>query len=305
MTETNNKLKHLCLGTALWGWEGAEVDCFGVLDEFYKNGHRYIDTATIYPIDKKPQSCGRSLELVGEWSKANGVDDLKVIVKLGGVNNLGSNENDLSFEFLKYENEKISSLLGENYYCSMIHWDNETKPELIEQYCHHFKQANRASRLGLSGIKDWKGYFEYLSDDLYLEVKNNILFDGVSTIPLRDKQDRVFVYGTSVSGLKLDRKDYKTGSYVGLARGAEFHDEQIKKLNIENILNYLDRSQAVENFYHLGMILNQSDDRVFGIIIAPRTNEQLRDIFEFRDSLVNHLIKEYRLFSKSYKYFLN
>ena len=303
MTEPNNQLKHLCLGSALWGWEGAEVDCFGVLDEFYKNGHRYIDTATIYPIDKNPQSCGRSLELIGEWAKANGVDDLKTIVKLGGVNNLGSSENDLSLEFLKSENEKVFSLLGENYYCSMIHWDNETKPELIEQYCQHFKQANRASRLGLSGIKDWEGYFECLSEDLYLEVKNNILFDGVSTIPHRDKLDRVFVYGTSVSGLKLSG-EYDARSYVKLARGNSFHDQQVVKLNIKEIKKYMGNSQVVENFYHLGLVYNETIDEVFGTIIAPKNVNQLSNVFEMRNRLHTFYDQEIEQTKKQFPHFL-
>lgn len=304
MTETKKQLKHLCLGTALWGWIGADVDCYGVLDEFYQNGYRYLDTATIYPIDKNEASCGKSLDIIADWTKANGVSDLKAIVKLGGVNNLGSSENDFSKEFLKSENEKIYNLLGKNYYCSMIHWDNERSQELVEQNCENLKQENRASHLGLSGIKDWDKYLDKFSEELYLEVKNNILFDGVGTIPLRDREDKVFVYGTSVSGLKLDKNDYQSGSYVGLARDNDFHDQQIGKINSESIRDYFEKSRVVNSFYHLGIMLNESHNNVDGIIVGPRTRDQLNDILSFRDQLTNYIDNEIKLFNESYLEFL-
>ena len=304
MTEPNNQLKHLCLGTALWGWEGAEVDCFGVLDEFYKSGHRYIDTATIYPIDKNPETCGKSLEILSNWIKANGVYDLKVIVKIGGVNNLGSSENDLSLEFLKSENEKVHNFIKKNYYCSMVHWDNENRGDVIQKYCENLNLANLATHIGLSGVNNWSQYFDFLDKDLYLEVKNNILFNGVEKIPTRDRKDKVFVYGTSVSGLKLDKSEYQNNSYVGLARGSDYHEQQIQKIYTENIQRYFCESGVIQNFYHLGLMLNENVEGVFGIIIAPRTKEQLKDIFNFRVSLIKSLDSEKELFSRRLKGFL-
>ena len=87
------------LGTAKWGVTISKIKALKILDKFYDYGGRNIDTATNYPINSKPYDLGLALEWLIDWSYDNNIKDLKVLLKLGAVDNSGSSKTDLTFIF--------------------------------------------------------------------------------------------------------------------------------------------------------------------------------------------------------------
>ena len=71
--------KDLILGTSLWGWTVKKKECFKILDTFYNNGYRWIDTATNYPINSDIKYFRYAENLIAEWIKNN--DRFKYRVK--------------------------------------------------------------------------------------------------------------------------------------------------------------------------------------------------------------------------------
>ena len=84
--------KDLILGTSLWGWTVKKKECFKILDTFYNNGYRWIDTATNYPINSDEKYFRYAENLIAEWIKNNDINDLKIISKIGSLNNLGGGQ---------------------------------------------------------------------------------------------------------------------------------------------------------------------------------------------------------------------
>ena len=80
-------MKNLALGTAMWGWTVDKEICFKMLDLFYESGERYIDTACNYPINGLSKDRYASENIIAEWIKINGVNDLNIIYKLGSITN--------------------------------------------------------------------------------------------------------------------------------------------------------------------------------------------------------------------------
>ena len=84
----------LILGSAMWGWTLDAPAAFTLLDQFYAAGFRKIDGATNYPLNGVPTDFRGSENILAEWIKAHGVQDLEIIMKVGSISNQYSPEQD-------------------------------------------------------------------------------------------------------------------------------------------------------------------------------------------------------------------
>jgi aryl-alcohol dehydrogenase-like predicted oxidoreductase len=279
--------KELALGTALYGWGIEKTVAFNLLDIFYKNGFRFIDSAYNYPINSQPKSLNASMNILSEWIAAHQIRDMKIIYKAGSILNENTPENNLTIPNLKNNIElSINKFGSSNIESFMIHWDNQEDTyskhhfkdifSLLKQYNIHF---------GLSGISYPKIYQNSLSDInmLYTQGKHNIFFSDISKYDcLVVPNKRFFSYGISVSGLKLNKEDYTKHSYVSLARQPSFHDNIMTEKNKQKLIRFFDKYPYAKSMYHTGIILNEKNKNVFGYMVAPRSIEQLNEILSFR-----------------------
>jgi len=66
---TGNKVSQLCLGTMTWGEQNNEAEAHAQLDYAVAAGINFIDTAELYPVPPRPETCGRTEAIFGTWLK--------------------------------------------------------------------------------------------------------------------------------------------------------------------------------------------------------------------------------------------
>lgn len=69
----------VCMGTMTFGEQNGPDEAFEQLDYAFSEGVNFIDTAEMYSVPVKPETYGRTEEIVGQWMKARGNRD-KVIL---------------------------------------------------------------------------------------------------------------------------------------------------------------------------------------------------------------------------------
>jgi len=69
----------LCLGTMTWGEQNSAADAHRQLDFAVDAGINFIDTAELYATPVRPETQGRSGEILGDWLKICGRRDRLVI----------------------------------------------------------------------------------------------------------------------------------------------------------------------------------------------------------------------------------
>ncbi len=95
----------LVLGGNVFGWTADRDTSFEVLDAFYENGGRMIDTAEAYSAWVPGNSGGESEIIIGAWMKARGVRDK---MRIGTKTNVMGSAGGLRPEALK---ERLSASL--------------------------------------------------------------------------------------------------------------------------------------------------------------------------------------------------
>ncbi|PCJ57429.1 MAG: NADP(H)-dependent aldo-keto reductase [Rhodospirillaceae bacterium] len=60
----------ICLGTMTWGEQNTESEAHAQLDLALDRGVNFIDTAEMYPILPRAETCGRTETYIGNWLKA-------------------------------------------------------------------------------------------------------------------------------------------------------------------------------------------------------------------------------------------
>ena len=209
-------MKKLCLGTAMWGWSVNDNAAFSILDCFYNDGNRYVDTANNYPLDGNINNYQKSALLIAKWCKSRNVKDLKITYKIGSLSNSNSPENNLSPQYLRVQIDWAMEMFGDNFHCAMIHWDNRSNSILIKKTIDFLSNyLNKFSLvLGISGIKNPDIYKEIMSDmeisEINIQSKHNFLYSDLDKYDcLSNMNSKLWGYGISVSGLKLLPENYQ------------------------------------------------------------------------------------------------
>lgn len=74
----------ICLGTMTFGEQTAESDAHAQLDFALAAGVNFIDTAEMYAVPPRPETCGASETIVGNWLKHQQRDRVIVATKVAG-----------------------------------------------------------------------------------------------------------------------------------------------------------------------------------------------------------------------------
>lgn len=92
---TGLKVSELCLGTMTFGNQADESTSFAIMDRAYEAGVFFFDTADVYPVMPRPETVGRSEEIVGRWLRGKR-EKIVLATKLRGKMGQGANDVGLS-----------------------------------------------------------------------------------------------------------------------------------------------------------------------------------------------------------------
>ncbi len=296
----------LVLGTAMWGWTTPPARCFALLDRFYEAGGRDVDTATNYPINKVPADFRRAESILLEWLHATGVQDLRVMMKVGSLHNLRTPDNNLSKSFLLFVLDDYQQHFGSNLDTFMLHWDDREDAAAVADTIAALSIAyQRGLRPGLSGIRHPAVYAELLTETPLpwrIQCKHNLLHsDYARYAPLHDVGD-FLAYGTNAGGLKLDTTAYRTDASL-LARGGTITADAITS-TIQRAIQQQPASARppVTTMNHCGLIFTHYWPGITGLITGPSQTEQLTDTLNWIDYLTRYDYQDwYRLLLDLYQ----
>jgi len=72
---TDVKVSAICLGTMTWGEQNSEAHGHEQMDYAADQGINFFDTAEMYPVMPRPETRGRTEEIIGSWFAARGNRD--------------------------------------------------------------------------------------------------------------------------------------------------------------------------------------------------------------------------------------
>ena len=284
----------LLLGTAMWGWTTPRATCFDLLDRYYQAGFREVDGATNYPINKNPEDFRKAEHILLEWIQAHQVNDLKVMMKVGSINNLRTPDNNLSKSFLLMLLDEYRNALGANLDTLMIHWDNRSEEGSIRESLEALATAEKAGlQIGLSGIQHPEVYARLNEDfklNFRIQIKHNLLHSDYARYEAFHGQAGFITYGINAGGIKLNPEQYREDSSLR-ARGGNTQAEHPIAAPLRAILqeaNSKGKRPPVSSFNHCGMAFAFHSPDVKGILLGVSRLQQLEDSLRFYTAITTY-----------------
>jgi len=286
--------KTLVLGAAQWGWTVQSADAFAILDAWLAAGHRCIDLATNYPINKNPADFRKAEKILLEYIGAHGLNDLDVTMKIGSQDNMRTPAINLEPSFILMLAMEYRRLFTGNLKGIMFHWDNRRDENAIAQSLTALAYLQEVDRLraGLSGIKHPDLYaaanreFGLAFD---IQFKHNILQSDLQRYAAffsknnnEAAQHRFFAYGLNAGGVKLEGP-YPAGSTFlaragDPAQAAPLLDQlrqRIPKWNTDFV------RPPVRTMNHVGLIFAGLNPAISGMVLGFSSVAQLRESLDF------------------------
>jgi hypothetical protein len=286
------KEKILVLGTALWGWGVDRTTAYKLLDQFVSLGGIVIDTATNYPINKRPEDYGLALNWIAEWLAFTGKVDVSVIAKIGAIDNLGGPTTNLTPSFILKSEEFLRDRLGSALAAIAVHWDNRGDNDVdtvaIVETINEFARISASGlSISFSGVRHPQTYLEAapeLANKWWIQVKENALSDSA-----RQHYTRVFpnasylAYGINMGGIKLESpSNHSSISLRGVAHPSGL---------VERLSSYLSSKHGLRpsptNLNELALITSFLNPALSGVIVGPRDVAQLLSTQSFWSRLKN------------------
>ncbi len=81
---SNFEVPEVCLGTMTFGEQTAEADAHAQLDLALAHGINFFDTAEMYAVPPRRETCGASESIVGRWLKRQPRDKVLIATKVAG-----------------------------------------------------------------------------------------------------------------------------------------------------------------------------------------------------------------------------
>ncbi|MBX2876953.1 MAG: aldo/keto reductase [Saprospiraceae bacterium] len=282
---------HLILGTALWAWTISKAQAFKMLDLFYEAGFRWIDAATNYPINKNADDFRAAERILNEWIKTHGVQDLKVLMKIGSINNLYTPENNLAPSFIQIIYSEYRHLFGEQLAEIMVHWDNREEAKTIEPTLEALDRIRKEGvKIGLSGIKHPSVYHELNASygfDWDIQLKHNLVYSDYPRYADFHGKPRFLAYGINAGGLKFPTASYRKDSSTAVRNVPTEKYQELVRQVAAALAEYNARSSLapLTRFNECSMVYTYYSPDIKGILIGPSKTEQLQSTLEFFQQL--------------------
>ena len=278
-------MKKISLGSAHWGWSVSEKEANDILNLFYDNGGRFVDSAFNYPISSTPNDLNKSFIILSDWIKRNNINDLKINYKIGSISNEYLTKNNTSEEYLRDQINYAVDILSNNIHSIMIHWDNSKSINKIRNTCIFLKEIQDSGlSIGLSGIKHPKIYADLMSklnfSPIDLQVKSNFIYSKIDHYkPFSPLKNRYWAYGISSGGIKIEELNQKNKFNINTLGSANKNllagQEMIEKIRLAIEKN------KFNSFYELSIYTAENNDSLYGYIIGPSKKSQMKNIINF------------------------
>lgn len=82
--ESDLQVSAVCLGTMTFGEQNSEAEAHEQLDYAFAQGINFIDTAELYPVPPKAETCARTESIVGAWLARQPRDRVVLATKVAG-----------------------------------------------------------------------------------------------------------------------------------------------------------------------------------------------------------------------------
>lgn len=287
------------LGTAQWGWTIDQATAFKILEAWVEAGETHIDAATNYPIDQNPAHFRLSEKILWEFIRAHGVNNLRINMKVGSLNNLRTADNNLSPSFLFMMAEEYLLQFGKQLDTLMVHWDHRERHEDIRESLIALMDIEDQFQIrpGFSGVRFPDAYAKALEGtqrSFEIQCKHNVFQSDLPRYaPLRGKGHCFQVYGINAGGIRL-HADYPESSTF-LARGGQEAAVSEQLANLRQRVpewNLAFVRPPIRQMHQIGLIfsiLNPEIDRIVLGVSSPvqlaHTKESLRDLdmFDYQD----------------------
>jgi len=280
--------KKLLLGTAQWGWTVPREEAFRLLDAWLAAGHRAVDAATNYPINKNPADFRAAENILLEYVQAHGLRDLDITMKIGSMDNMRSPEANLSPSFVLMMATEYARLFGENLRVVMLHWDNRDESPAIHATLEALANAQKelGVRPGISGVKHPEAYVQANMDlglSFDIQLKHNVLHSDLPRYAaFSGPEHRRYAYGINAGGLKLEAP-YPAGSTF-LARGG---DPEKAAAVLEKIRTTLPKWNTafvrppLRTMNQIGLIYAALHPDLDGLVLGFSSLAQLQETLDF------------------------
>ena len=282
-------MKEISLGTAYWGWSVSEKEANEILNLFYANGGRFVDSAFNYPISSKPNDLNKSFLILSNWIKRNKINDLKINYKIGSISNEHIPKNNTSERYLRDQFSHAVDISSNNIYSIMIHWDNSGSLKKIYDTCLFLKEIQTSGlRIGLSGIKNPKMYLDSMSDlnflPIDLQVKSNFVQSNLDHYKIFDsRRNRFWAYGISLGGLKIEYSNLKYS--LAFSSSSSINKKPIVTEFMKDKIYIAMQEYQLNSIYELSIANAEQNDSLYGYIIGPSNSLQMKSILKFLHSL--------------------
>lgn len=78
------RVSKICLGSMTWGEQNDEADGHAQLDSAFESGVNFVDTAEMYAVPSRPETYGRTEEIIGTWLRRQRRDRVVIATKVAG-----------------------------------------------------------------------------------------------------------------------------------------------------------------------------------------------------------------------------
>lgn len=172
------QVSEVCLGSMTWGSQNSESEAFEQIDYALGQGINFIDTAELYAVPPKKETCGLTEKYIGNWLAKN-TGKRKDIILASKIAGAGlswiRNGSKITGKTVKEALEGSLKNLQTDYIdLYQLHWPNRPHPH----FGRHWPQTLKYQEIDVA--KEREGYLEILSalDDCIKEGK--IRYCGLS-----------------------------------------------------------------------------------------------------------------------------
>lgn len=174
LPNTDIKVSKICLGTMTWGEQNTEAEGHQQIELALDKGVNFLDTAEMYAVPARPETQGRTEEIIGTWlNKTKRRDEIVLASKIAGPGEQVAHIR----EKLDYSREALEDALDKSL--------KRLQTDVIDLYQLHWpeRQTNFFGKRGFSLDEDegWKENFEEVLSNLqYFVKKGKIKYIGLS-----------------------------------------------------------------------------------------------------------------------------
>jgi len=145
----------ICLGTMTFGEQVDEATSHAIMDRAIERGINFLDTAEMYSVPPRPETCGATETIIGNWFAARGSAMRARIVLATKVGlEMGPGDNGLSRDYIHRAVDRSLQRLRTDYIdLYQAHRDDPDTP--LEETARAFDDLVRAGKVRVLGASNF------------------------------------------------------------------------------------------------------------------------------------------------------